>query len=228
MNKPTLLEVIVVDDLYQFYKNELTFKSAVIRYVSPIWKWLFSFSIIFFILLIITYLITQNTLLGIASIAFLILVALVTRIKYSLLIKQKYPELWVSWGNWSKPGFHKMYLDRLEIYLDSIENSKLDELQKVIKERANQSRIPLIISFSTFGALFIPLWNSYISTIFSSFKNNKIEDIGIVFSIFLFLILSISIISPIISEIRDNILTQYVKLNRLNDLISEVRLSRRK
>ncbi len=217
----------MIDDLFNFYKDNLTFESAVIKQNGFLKNTLFYLLVLAYVGLGISYLITQNYAFGITAIVLIILSVFVGRFINALLIKAKYPSLWLSCFNWSSKGFNKMFLDRLEIYLKDIDDSKLDKIQELINERANRAKIPSIIFISTFAGLFIPLWSSYISTTMDLIKEKGIEATGLIFLMFLLLIFSVSFISPMLSEIRDNVITRHMKWNQLNDLISDMRLRKK-
>lgn len=215
----------MIDDLFKFYNDNLTFESAVIKQNGFLKNSPFYLLILAYVGSGISYMITQNYVFGIIAIALPVLSVFVGRFINALLIKDKYPNFWSSWISWSSSGFNNMFLDRLEERLKNIDDNKLDKIQELIKERANRARIPSIVFISTFAGLFIPLWSSYISAIMdNTMKKSGIEVMSLVFLIFLLLIISVSFTSPMLAEIRDSLITRYMKWDRLNYLISDMRL----
>lgn len=217
----------MIDDLFKFYKDNLTFESVVIRKNGFLKNSPFYLLIIAYVGFGISYLITQNFVFGIIAIIAIILSVFVGSFITALLIKDKFPIFWLSRFNWSTSGLNSMFLDRLEEYLKDVDNNKLDKIQDLIKERANRARIPSIVFISTFAGLFIPLWSSYINAIMGSMKKCGIEAMGFVFLMFLLLIISVSFLSLMLADIRDSLITRYLKWNRLNDLISDMRLRKK-
>lgn len=217
----------MIDDLFKFYKDNLTFESAVIRKNGFLKNSLFYLLILAYIGFTISYVITQKLVFGIVAVILILLSVFVGRLINSLSVKALYPNLSISWINWSTSGFNNMFLDRLEEHLKDMDDNKLDKIQELIKERANRARIPSLVFISTFAGLFIPLWSSYINAIMNSMKKDEIEMVGLVFLMFLLLVISVSFISPMLAEIRDILITRHMKWNRLNDLISEMRLRKK-
>lgn len=217
----------MIDDLFKFYKDNLTFESAVIRKNGFLKNGVFYLLICAYICFGISFMITHNWFFGIIAIIIIVTSVIWGRVINVLLIKAKYPAFWSSWISWSNSEFNKMFLDRLEDYLKDKDDNKLDKIQELIKERVNRAKYPSIVFISTFAGLFIPLWSSFINAIMDSMKKNGIEMMGFVFLIFSLLIISVSFNSPMFAELRDNLITQYMKWNQLNDLISDMRLRRK-
>lgn len=217
----------MIEDLYQYYKNNLTFESIVIGKNGFLKNSLFYFSFIAFICLIAVYLLTQDDIWGVVAFIVAIVSAIVGRYTFANMIKRNYPNYYISRFDWSTSGLNGMYLDSLENHLKNIDDNKLDIIQELIKERANRSRIPSIVAISTFVALVVPLWNAYISAIMDSLKKEGFVAMGFAFIIFLGLIIALSGLSLMFTIARDNLLTRYMSWNRLNNLISEMRLRKK-
>lgn len=214
----------MINNLFKYYKNNLTFEGAVIR-ENGFWKNSpFYLLLLTYIGFVISFTITHSWYFGILAIIFFISSALASKIINASFIKVEFNDFWVSKFSWSRSEFNNMFLDKLEKHLKNKDDNQLDIIQELIKERANRTKIHSIVFMSTFAGLFIPLWNSYINTVMNSMKKEEIVSMTYLFLIFLLLIISVSLLSPILADIRDILITQYMKWNKLNDLISEMRL----
>ncbi len=168
LKKPTTM----IEDLFAFYKNNLTFEGAVTRKNGFLKNSLVYFSLVVFVALGVSFAITHNFVYWILAILFSIIAIFVGKLINASLIKKEYPDLWLSQTSWSTSGFNTKFLKLLQEHLNDKDDSKLDRIQDLIKERANRERIPSFIFFSTFFGLFIPLWSSYVNTIMDSMKED--------------------------------------------------------
>jgi len=224
----------MIDELFVFFKNTLTFRGLVVRR-NGIFKNALVFIIIFLpAVLVLTYIVEKNP----TYIIIAVLVSFISPILGALInaktVRKKYPKLMKSRLTWSYQGFQQLYLNYLERYLIRIHNktyfheiddAKLDKIQEIISERANQEKIPSIIFITALGALFLPLWSAFL-TQFLRLNGKNETDLLIAFGVLISLIVMFAILTPYIIRFRDGLITKYEKWNRLNELISELRLQR--
>ncbi|MBI9055977.1 MAG: hypothetical protein JEY96_19300 [Bacteroidales bacterium] len=214
----------MVESLIRYYSKHLTFNSLVIRR-NGCWK-----NFIFVILLILAGSISiASVYFDYSYLSFIGIFVLLSSIKISWYftgqtIKHKYPNVYVKRFRWSQNKFDKMVLEKLDHYIVKykLENN-IDDIQYLLKEKLKDIKLPFILYSSVFIALFVPLWNSYIDKLLELYKNN-IADLSIIAFSILAVIFILPLFPPLVYNIRDNILTRYSKLNRLNALLEEYKL----
>lgn len=130
--------------------------------------------------------------------------------------------MYISKLEWDSIKFDELFLKKLSEKLADIKPD-LDLIQSQIADKAARGKTTNIIKTSILGALFVPLWSSYISEIMGVFKSdiNQLTTMLIIFSI---LILATSYLGYLVIELRDNNLSDYHKWNKLNDLITDYRI----
>jgi hypothetical protein len=211
----------MIDDLFKYYKDELTFKSIVFRH-NGIWKnSMFYLLLLIFVVFVISCALTKIIALGICAIVFFIVSVLFGSIIIGITIKNKYPKQYISCFNWSVKGLDKVCVEKLGKYLNnlSLNDKKLDILQELIREKAKKSVFPSMIFLSTFIALIIPLGSVLISKLLN-INTNQLEIIKVIF----LCIMAISFLNIPFIIFRNDYITKFNKWNRLNELISEWRL----
>lgn len=113
---------------------------------------------------------------------------------------------------------------RLEIYLNEYNLvDKIEDIKKILINKANNERLPFILYSTTFIALFLPLWNIYLNYLLENFKND-LKEITYISLIIFIIILSFTFYIPLIYSFRDSFLTRYRKINNLIDLLDEYKI----
>ena len=142
-------------------------------------------------------------------------------------IKNLYPESLVSKNKWSI----KEIDDRIQKNLDQFlfdnnlkGKAKIEELQKIITEKAKNEKLPYIVYSSCFAVLIIPLWNAYITRILDLFKTN-LMFLNFMAFFLAFIVLIISYVILKLSIINETIFTRYSELNKMNQLLDEYKLT---
>jgi hypothetical protein len=139
----------------------------------------------------------------------------------AMTIKKHYPEMYISKYKWSQEKIELMIHERLNNYLkehDFVE--KIDDINKLIIQRAKNEVLPYFAYSTVFIALFICLWNSYIDKILDYFKSDILLMTTIALAI-TFGIIVITFFIIVIHFFRDSLLTNYEKLNKLSSLLEE-------
>lgn len=201
---------MIVEDLFKYYNKELTFYSKVPAKYKII-------SNIFFILGIIAYLSffyffsfeKEYIYILLASIALFLPIF----IKRYLNIKYE----------WKTQEFNKLISSKLSRKLKGMDLN-LDLVQKQITEKASKEKASSVINISVLGALLVPLWGIYIVEIMKT-VNGDIKGLTTMFSLLFILALGVSILVSSMSLLKDQLLKNYQKWNKLNDLITDYRIT---
>ncbi len=213
----------MINNLFEFYNNELTFYSQVTKENKTISNLILIIGIISFILFWYFF-ISQNQYLW--AICGIIVFAIMFYILIWLngkTIKRKFPEMYISPLKWNSNKFNELFIKKISARIKNETEQNLDLIQKQIKENAEKEKTSSVIIFTTFGALFIPLWSTYIAGLMGIFKED-LKFLTINFIVITLLILTLSFFSHSLIELRDNLLTNHKKWNGLNDLITEYRI----
>src|ERR1035437_5807754 len=221
----------MIENLLKYYRAHLTFYGLIVK--NNKWK-----NIVFgmlFVLIISSILVIQfnfNLVLQLCMlpIPFTLLILLSKYVNVANLqtIKNNYPQFLNSdKKNWSNETIHKYILEELDKYLDTNnlkERKIIDEIQRIIIEKAKNEKIPFIIYSGCFAGLSIPLWNAYVSRVFDIYKTD-IKYINLIAFTLVLLISVISFLIPKLVEINENFFSRYSDLNKLNELIDEYKLT---
>lgn len=213
---------MIVDELFEFYKKELTFYAKVTIVNSKILNFILILWILIYLICFYFVIFEQKYLLSILGIGSFFLVYYIQVRLNTKVIKDKFPEMYISKLEWDSIKFDELFLKKLSEKLADIKPD-LDLIQSQIADKAARGKTTNIIKTSILGALFVPLWSSYISEIMGVFKSdiNQLTTMLIIFSI---LILATSYLGYLVIELRDNNLSDYHKWNKLNDLITDYRI----
>ncbi|NQX40602.1 hypothetical protein SAMN05421820_1044 [Pedobacter steynii] len=216
----------MVEELIDYYSTNLTFYNLVTR--KLIW-WKKLIPVLLFLAvaaLFVVYFIKLKIYLLVLCLPCFGVALFLGRRFNALKVKELYQRHSISKFSWSTEGFHQDAVQNLNGYFErkGWDENKIQKIQELIKEKADKERTGSIIFISCLGALFIPLWNVYLDKLMGQF--NTTEDLSILFAVLLFLITAVSYLMINLADIRDNFITRFVKLNKLNELISEVLLSR--
>ncbi|GGW48690.1 hypothetical protein [Arenibacter certesii] len=213
----------MINELFEFYKKELTFSSLVTkdnRKISNLILFVGGILLITFWYLFITHNQFLWTVGGIlvVVISFYLLIYLNGK-----TVKNKFPEMYISTFKWSSNKFNDLFLEKLGEKIKNESELNLDLIQKQIKEKENKEKTSSVIIFTLFGALFIPLWSTYIAALMDTYKENS-QIMTFNFLSITFLIFIISFFGYMFLDIRDNLLSDFQKWNKLNNLITEYRI----
>lgn len=235
----------MIEKLIKYYTDNLTFKALVIKKngcLNTLFVVLLlvvfglpSFSIIF-------YITNKTKILCIANKAdqwapviymlfiiliFLLLLFCVSRLSRCLnakTIKQHYPNVYISKHSYSRDKFNEMVLLQLDEYIRKEKlTDKIDDIQKIINEKAKNERLPFTLYLGALIALCLPLWSSYVDKVFTFFSD--IQSISIIALVLLLPITSLTIIVPSIYVFIDSFFSRYAKLTKLSELLDEYKLS---
>lgn len=216
----------MIEELIDYYTTNLTFYNLVARKLIW-WEKLIPVLLLLAVaVLFVVYYVKLKIYLLVICLLCLGLALFLGRRFNALKVKELYPQHAISKFSWSTEGFHRDAVQNLNHYFENKgwDENKIQKIQMLIKEKADKERTGSIIFISCLGALFIPLWSVYLDKLMGQF--NTIEDLSILFAVLLFLIITVSYVMINLADIRDNFITKFVKLNKLNDLMSEVLVSR--
>ncbi len=216
----------MIDDLFDFYKNELTFYSQVTKENKNLKNTIFFSGFIFLFLGFLFFIYTKQYFWFVIGTIIFVINSLITVWLEGRTIKDKFPEMYISPFKWNSKKLNELFIDKLGKKIKNESKSNLDLIQKQIKENADNEKIPSIIIITTLGVLFVPLWSVYISEVMEIYKGN-FKLLTITFLLFFIFILIISISARTVIGIRDNLSTDYMKWNRLNYLITQYRIKKK-
>lgn len=212
-----------IDELLNYYK-QLTFYSRVTKKTEKLSFLIFLIGATLYAVLSYNALYNKNFWLIILAILCLVLSLYAQAYLITRTLKDTFPEILISNINWDRKKFNDLIYEDFSKKLTKEKlNTNLDLIQKTISERALKEKVSYIVIISIFSALFVPLWSSYASEILKA-CNNSIIGLNIVFLLLSISILGISIIGYFMADIRDGFLTDYKKLIKLNDLITDYRI----
>jgi len=228
----------MIDTFREYYREHLTFFGLVIKKSGKRGK-IRNILIGIFFSLMIAFSICSNFIISLHNgmviyslmgLALLVLLYLLIRFdsQFQLkTIKNLYPESLVSKNKWSI----KEIDDRIQKNLDQFlfdnnlkGKAKIEELQKIITEKAKNEKLPYIVYSSCFAVLIIPLWNAYITRILDLFKTN-LMFLNFMAFFLAFIVLIISYVILKLSIINETIFTRYSELNKMNQLLDEYKLT---
>jgi len=141
-------------------------------------------------------------------------------------IKKTFPDMYVSRFLWSNIKFRRMVKAKLKEKLLELEIKNKDQVKQVsdlVKSKANNERIPYILSATTFGILFTPIWYGFINKTFDIYKD-QFPHLLALFIGGIMLIITISILAPMLIDIRDSVLTKYNDLNNLGEYLDDIHM----
>lgn len=214
---------MMVNNLFEFYKKELTFYSQISKENSKTKLLIFLVGICFFIVLWYFFILLNAFIYGFLGMMMLLASLILILWLNGKTIKSKFPELYITAFKWDTIKLNNLFLEKLNKKIENISDESLNLIQDQIKENAKKAKTSSLIIMTTFGSLFIPLWSTYISEILSA-SNGNITQINNLFIIFFILTLIIFYVSFMIVKFYDDIITNFQKWERLNQLITELRI----
>ncbi|MBN1990457.1 MAG: hypothetical protein JW783_13725 [Bacteroidales bacterium] len=214
----------MIESFIKYYSENLTFNAIVIKKNGIAKNLIFWFLMLFASSILMFFISTKMYYWSLVVIPILVFAVILGLYFNAMTIKKYYPKIYISKLKWSSEKLNEMIFSRLDAYISEkkIEN-KIDEIQRIINEKAKNEKLPFIMRSSTFIALFLPLWNSYIDKLLEYYKID-IKAMTIISLFIIILILVITIYIPMIYVLRDNFLTRYKKLNSLSELLDEYKI----
>ena len=230
----------MIDELYEYYRNNLTFYSRVIKQIPWFLRYTIFASYVIANISILTtlwlpiiipfespsfsmwmyILITVDVIFAlIFCVLYRFYVFKIIRTKfYNAYIKEKY--------SWSKSKFNLYLLHDLQNYL--IENEfnfdKFNILIEAIENQIKRARRIETSFFITFGILIIPVWEKIVDCIQEWFT---IRGVNLVYG-FIFLIIGILLLSWLRKKIEffnsQALFIRHVKLDNLKEMLLELQL----
>lgn len=214
----------MIENLIKYYSENLTFYSLVYKkngYLKNVILWL---GVLICVFVIGYFLYKEKPYHSLPVFLFLFMFAKLGQYFNATTIKKYYPDIYISRFDWSTEKINLMIYKKLDAYM---ENNYLDDnietIKTLVNKKAMDERVPFFMYSGAFLILFIPLYSGYIDKLLEYFKSDFNALNMVVFS-FLVIILTIAFCIPVINSVRDEFLTRYHTLNRLNDLLEEYKL----
>lgn len=139
-------------------------------------------------------------------------------------VKKHYPRAYISKHKWSNEILNSIINDNLASYISKNNyGEKLDEIQRILNNKAQKEKLPFMVYSTVFGVLFLPIWISYMAKVFEIFKND-FNSLSLVFLISIIVTASVAFLIPLVYEFQDVFLSRYQVLNNLISLIDEYKL----
>lgn len=129
----------------------------------------------------------------------------------------------------SKPSYEMIRAERIEKLTEHIiksnwDEKKLDMIQALIQTTAGKTKLSTVIFGSVFSLLFVPLWSAYLDKIFECF-NDSWHLLNSLFIGLLIPVTGLAIFLVSVEFFKNDVLTKYGTMERLNELITEIRIS---
>lgn len=211
----------MTEEIIEFYRKELTFYSLITK-KRGFWPTTLIYVLLILTVLLVSLFIWQQHIMYLVGAATSFLLGLLFIVVFNnSTIKRLYRRFYISTFKCDKRGFHKEMVLKLREKLKSmnLDEDKTAKIQAMINNKAEKEKVPSIVFVSAIAALFIPLWSAYLTQLMAQFT--QLKQLNSLFFILLVLVTEIAWLMVYLSDIRDNFITRYMVLNRLNDMISE-------
>lgn len=219
---------MTIEEIYKYYTQHLSFFRLVTMNNKWYWNLLTALLLVAYSVTTVSYLFNQNKIFLLIGFSFLIIGGIIGRRINQLTIKRKYQNIRITFWGWSSSDFIQHQVTELHNYLETKsfnDTIKLERIVTNIQVKIKNERLPLVLSWTVFLGLFIPLWSSFMDELMSFSSDIKLS--GFIFITVFMLVVVTAIMSPMVLDLRDSILTRQFKLMKLQDLINEVILTKK-
>lgn len=219
---------MTIEEIYKYYTQHLSFFRLVTLNNKWYWNLLTALLLVAYSVTTVSYLFNQNKIFLLIGFSFLIIGGIIGRRINQLTIKRKYQNIRITFWGWSSSDFIQHQVTELHNYLETKsfnDTIKLERIVTNIQVKIKNERLPLVLSWTVFLGLFIPLWSSFMDELMSFSSDIKLS--GFIFITVFMLVVVTAIMSPMVLDLRDSILTRQFKLMKLQDLINEVILTKK-
>ena len=215
-----------MEDFISYYQNSLCFSGLVLKKNGILKNFAIGTLFIVLIVLYVFIFINGAIWLYLTLLPLIIAIMLFGRYIGACTIKKYYPTAYISKYEWSNEILNSIINENLASYIKERNyEEKLDEVQRILNNKAQKEKLPFIIYSTAFGALFLPVWISYMEKVFEIFKND-FNSLSLVFLMSIIVTASVAFLIPLVYEFQDVFLSRYQVLNNLISLIDEYKLNK--